>query len=162
LNSINIKIILTNYTNKLNFFDNLTEKARKDCKCLSLATSSIFIIYSHLSLQLQIWRIICWLAWVLTSGIYSIHPLHHGLSARRCPMSSHFLTRCVSRLLGLGLVSWAFARFGVHRLSLRLPYLGVFPFTFLHLPLDFIRVSSFTTDVSAPIGRPLSYSLFRW
>ena len=40
------------------------------------------------------------------------------------------------------MVSWAFACVGVHRLSLRLPYLGVFPFTLLHLPLNFIRVSS--------------------
>src|SRR6218665_3866383 len=38
------------------------------------------------------------------------------------------------------MVSWAFARVGVHRLSL--PYLGVIPSTLLHLPLDFIRVSS--------------------
>src|SRR6218665_341766 len=41
-------------------------------------------------------------------------------------MSPHFLTRCVSRQLGLALVSWAFAPIGVHRPSLRLPYLGVF------------------------------------
>src|SRR6218665_1577255 len=34
-------------------------------------------------------------------------------------MSHLFLTRCVSQLLGLALVSWAFARIGVHRL----PYL---------------------------------------
>src|SRR6218665_1529748 len=68
----------------------------------------------------------------------------------QCPMSPHFLTtctctcicRCISRLLELALVSWAFTRVGVHRLSLRLPYLGVFPFTLLHLPLNFIRVSS--------------------
>src|SRR6218665_3982834 len=53
----------------------------------------------------------------------------------QCP-----LTWRVSRLLGLDLVSWVFARVGVHRLSL-LPCLGVFPFT-LHLQLDFIRVSS--------------------
>src|SRR6218665_1753009 len=39
----------------------------------------------------------------------------------QCP-----LTRSVSRLLGLALVSWAFARVGVQRLSLCLPYLGVF------------------------------------
>ena len=32
-------------------------------------------------------------------------------------MSSHFLTRLVSRLLGLAQVSWATARVGVHRLS---------------------------------------------
>src|SRR6218665_880545 len=41
-------------------------------------------------------------------------------------MSPHFLTRCLSRLLGLDLVSWAFACVGVHRPSLRLPHLGVF------------------------------------
>ena len=57
-------------------------------------------------------------------------------------MSPHLLTRWVSRLLGLTLASWATVCVGVHRLSLRLPYLGVFPFTLLHLPLDFIRVSS--------------------
>jgi len=39
-------------------------------------------------------------------------------------------------------VSWAYVRVGVHRLSLCLPYIGVIPSTFLHLPLDFIRVSS--------------------
>ena len=38
------------------------------------------------------------------------HPSIHGLNVRRCPMSPHFLTRWVSRLLGLALVSWAFAR----------------------------------------------------
>src|SRR6218665_3832819 len=72
----------------------------------------------------------------------SIHLLLHGLSARRCPMSPHFLTRRVSRLLGLAMVSWAFTLVGVHRLSLHLPYLGVFPFTLLHLPLNLICVSS--------------------
>src|SRR6218665_1051460 len=51
-------------------------------------------------------------------------------------MSPHFLT--TSRLLRQALVSWASVRVGV----LRLPYLDVFPFTFLHLPLNFIRVSS--------------------
>src|SRR6218665_979990 len=40
-------------------------------------------------------------------------------------LSPHFLTRSISRLLGLVVVSWAFARVGVHRLSLRPPYLGV-------------------------------------
>ena len=39
-------------------------------------------------------------------------------------------------------MSWAFVRVGVHCLSLCLPYSGVIPSTFLHLPLDFIRVSS--------------------
>src|SRR6218665_1163969 len=41
------------------------------------------------------------------------------------------------------LLFWAFARVGVHRLSLHLIYLGVFPFTFLLLPLNFICVSSY-------------------
>ena len=74
----------------------------------------------------------------------SIHSFLHGLSARRCPMSPHFLTRWVSRLLGLALVSWVFARVGVHHLSLHLPHLGVFHSLscVLHLPLNFIRVSS--------------------
>src|SRR6218665_2701992 len=72
----------------------------------------------------------------------SIHPLRHGLSALSCPISYHFLTMSVSRLLGLALVSCrAFSRVGVHRLSLRPPYLGVFPITLLHLPLNLIRVS---------------------
>src|SRR6218665_2926926 len=44
--------------------------------------------------------------------------------------------------LQTALVPWAFAGVGVHRLSLRLSYLGVFPFTLFHLPLNFIRVSS--------------------
>src|SRR6218665_2962582 len=72
----------------------------------------------------------------------SIHPSLHSLCAHRCPMSPHFVTMYVSRLLGLALVHWAFARVGVHCLSVRLPYLGVFPFTLLRLPLNFIRVSS--------------------
>src|SRR6218665_993297 len=61
-----------------------------------------------------------------------------GPTARRFPLSPHFLSRWVSRLIrfpGLQpvLVSIAF--------PIRLPYLGVFPFT-LHLLLNFIRVSS--------------------
>ena len=79
----------------------------------------------------------------LHNYLQSLRPLLHGLSAHRCQMSSHFLARWVSRPLGLALVSWAFARVGVRRLSsLRLPDLGVFPFTLLHLPLNFIRASS--------------------
>src|SRR6218665_3117046 len=38
-------------------------------------------------------------------------------------MSHLFLIRRVSQLLGLALVSWAFARIGFHRPSLRFPYL---------------------------------------
>src|SRR6218665_460850 len=44
------------------------------------------------------------------------------------------------QLLGLALVSWAFTRIGVHRPSLRFPYL-VFSIR-SYLPLDFNRVSS--------------------
>src|SRR6218665_3387238 len=40
-------------------------------------------------------------------------------------MSPHFLT-IREFLLGLALVSWAFARVGVQHPSLRLPYIGVF------------------------------------
>ena len=69
-------------------------------------------------------------------------------------MFPHFLTRCVSRLLGLALVSWATARVGVHRLSLCLPYLGVIPSTLLRLPLDFIRVNSLR-----PIRRICTHSV---
>jgi len=61
-----------------------------------------------------------------TYNTVSVHPLLHGLSARRCPKSPLFITRWVSRLLGLTLVSWAFAHVGVQCFSLRLPYLGVF------------------------------------
>jgi len=57
-------------------------------------------------------------------NIHPIHPLLHGLSAHRCPMSPHFLTRWVSRLLGLVLVSWAFAR-NAHK----------YAFIFIHMTL---------------------------
>ena len=72
----------------------------------------------------------------------SIHPFLHGLSACRCPMSNHFLTRWVFRLLGW---LWYPRLSPVLRsiaFSLRLPYLDVFPFTLLHLPLNFTHVSS--------------------
>src|SRR6218665_1177151 len=69
-------------------------------------------------------------------------------------------TPMVSRLLRLALVSWATARVDVHRLSLRLPYLGVIPFT-LHLPLDFIRVFPLRPTYLHPFGRPFTYSLFK-
>src|SRR6218665_1565875 len=56
----------------------------------------------------------------------------------QCPISSSLGE--FSQLLGLALVSWAFARIGVHRPSLRLPYL-VFSIR-SYLTLDFNRVSS--------------------
>ena len=55
----------------------------------------------------------------------------------QCP-----LTISLGEFPGLALVSWAFARVGVHRLSFRLPYLGVCPFTLRHLPLKFSGVFS--------------------
>src|SRR6218665_1299013 len=55
-----------------------------------------------------------------------------GLNARRSPMSHLFLTRRVSQLLELTLVSWAFARIGVHRPSLCLPYLMFSICSFCH------------------------------
>src|SRR6218665_1578242 len=75
-----------------------------------------------------------------------------GLNARRSPMSHLFLTRRVSQLLGLALVSWAFARIGVHRPSLHFPYL-VFSIC-SYLPSDFNRVSSLRPTYRHPFGRP--------
>src|SRR6218665_354866 len=46
-----------------------------------------------------------------------------GLNAVGVQCSHLFLTRCVSQLLGLALVSLAFARIGIHRPSLCLPEL---------------------------------------
>src|SRR6218665_3510943 len=86
------------------------------------------------------------------------HPLINGLITRRCPMSPHFLTRRVSRLLGLALVSWAFACVGVHRLSLCLPYLSVFPFTLLHSGFH-SSVSSLRPTYLHPYSRPFTCSL---
>ena len=93
-------------------------------------------------------------------SIPSIHPLLHGLN-RRCPMPPHFLTRWVSRLLGLALVSWAFTRVGVHRLPLRLPNLSVFLIHSSSLAIEFYSCFFLMIDVSAPIGRPsLTHFLF--
>src|SRR6218665_3009499 len=80
-----------------------------------------------------------------------------GLNTRRSPMFHLFLTKRVSQLLRLALVSWAFARIGVHRPSLRLPYL-VFSIC-SYLPLDFNRVSSLRPTYRHPFGRPFTHSL---
>jgi len=117
-----------------------------------------------------------WLIWLQSLHIqyylkrheYSFH-LHStqfssiqvllSYTARWCPKPLHFLTRWVSRLLGLALVSWATAT--VRQVlvsiafSLRLPYLGVFPFTLLHLP--FLRPT-----YPHSFYRPFTNSLFRW
>ena len=54
-------------------------------------------------------------------------------------------------------MSWAFARIGVRRPSLRFPYL-VFSIR-SYLPLDFNRVSSLLPTNRHPFGRPFTYSL---
>src|SRR6218665_3418802 len=56
-------------------------------------------------------------------------------------------------------MSWDFARIGVHRPSLRFPYL-VFSIR-SYLPLDFNRVSSLRPSYRHPFGRSFTYSLFR-
>src|SRR6218665_3219580 len=74
----------------------------------------------------------------------------------QCPIASSIH---VGELLGLALVSWAFARIGVHRPSLRLPYL-VFSIR-SYLPLDLNRVSSLRPTYRHPFGRPFPYPLSR-
>ena len=59
--------------------------------------------------------------------------------------------------MGLALVSWAFARIGVHRPSLRFPYL-MFSIR-SYLPLDFNCVSSLRPAYRHAFGRPFTYSL---
>ena len=49
-----------------------------------------------------------------------------------------------------------------HVLWCGLTSLGVIPSTLLHLPLDFIHVSSLQLMYLCPFGRPFIYSLFRW
>ena len=89
-----------------------------------------------------------------------------GPTASWCPMSPFFLTRWVSRLFELALVSWTFARVGVHRLSLRLPYLGIFS---IHSSpaIGFHSCFFSTTDVFAPIWSTLhllmvSFQTWNW
>ena len=95
-------------------------------------------------------------SWMASVHI-STHLLLYGLSARRCPMSTHFLTRWISRLLVLALVSWAFAGAGVHRLSLLPSMSQCFS---IHSSSPAIHSCFFfMTDVSAPIDRPFAYSL---
>src|SRR6218665_3297904 len=55
------------------------------------------------------------------------------------------------------LVSWAFARIGVYRPSLHLPYLVFSIRSFL--PLDFNRVSSLRPTYRHLFGRPFTYLL---
>src|SRR6218665_2975507 len=57
--------------------------------------------------------------------IPSIHPLLHGLSARRCPLTSS-LGEFPGYWDWIWYPAWDFARVGVQPFSLRLPHLGVF------------------------------------
>src|SRR6218665_1547991 len=62
--------------------------------------------------------------------------------------------------MGLALVSWAFARIGVHRPSLRFPYLiGVFGL--LLSAIGFQSCFFFTADVSPPIRSTLHLLTFQ-
>ena len=93
-----------------------------------------FVVHIVEAKEQSTYKVIYCNMWKFMADIHpSIDPWVQG---RRCPMSPHFLTRWVSRLLGLALVSSAFARDGVHRLSLCRCYLGVILSTFLYLPLD--------------------------
>src|SRR6218665_328842 len=83
-------------------------------------------------------------------SLSNVHPLLHGLSARRCPMSPHFLTRwlwypglspvLVSNACPFAFHIWVF-----------------FSFTLIRLPVDFIRLF-LTVAVPAPRHQPSSYT----
>src|SRR6218665_652863 len=72
----------------------------------------------------------------------------------------HFLTKCISRLLALVLVSWAFARVGVHSLFLLPSISRCFSIHSSSPAIEFHSRFFVTTDVSATIVRPFTYSLF--
>jgi len=78
-----------------------------------------------------------------------------GFIARWCPMSPHFFASWAFKLLGLALVSWVTARVGVHRLSPTPSISRCFPFS-LHLPLDFIHVSSLRPTYLHAFDRPFT------
>src|SRR6218665_3807392 len=73
--------------------------------------------------------------------------------------SAYFILFIFYIRVAVCLVSWAFARIGVHRPSLRFPYLEFSIRSYL--PLNFNRVSSLRPTYRHPFGRPFSYSLFR-
>jgi len=89
----------------------------------------------------------------------------HGLSARRCLMSPHFLTGWTSRLLGLALVSWAFVRVAWRPSSFPLPSIPwcvLHSLSILHLTLNFIRVSSLRLMYMHSMVDPSLTHFFRW
>ena len=87
------------------------------------------------------------------------HPKYNAHIIFNMGRLMHISQNYTSGLLGLALMSWAFARIGVHRPSLRLPYL-LFSIR-SYLPLDFNRVSYLRPTYCHPFGRPFTYSLFR-
>src|SRR6218665_902966 len=84
-------------------------------------------------------------------SVGSTPPIHVGV---QCPLTSS---------LGEfpGYYDWALARIGVHRLFLWLRYIGVFPLPSSSPAIELHSCFFFTTGVSAPIGRPFTYSFFR-
>ena len=81
------------------------------------------------------------------------------------PVVQCFLTSALGKFpaIGTGYCILGYRLCCVHCLfPIRLPYLGVFPFTLLLLPLDFIRVSSLRPTYLHPFGRFFTYSLVRW
>jgi len=114
------------------------------------AFANIMKFRKHLFLKPVLTVLSCFLRcgrWILLfdvaySWLFGATKLYNpGFIDRWSPMSNHFLTRCPSLF------------------PLRLPYLGVFPFTF-YLPLDFINISSLRPTYLHPHGRPFTYSLF--
>src|SRR6218665_3221585 len=97
-------------------------------------------------------------AYYLLGFIHSFIHTEHLYSASSRELLRGAPDSSAAKKSRLALVSWAFARIGVHRPSLRFPYL-VFSIR-SDLPLDFNRVSSLRPTYRHPFGRPFTYSLF--
>ena len=90
---------------------------------------------------------------------YKIHPLLHGLSARRCPMSPH----CVSiQAIGTGSGILGFRPYWCPFLFPSSSVSGCFSIHSSSPAIEFHSCFILMTDVSVPIDRPFTYSLFRW
>src|SRR6218665_345296 len=86
----------------------------------------------------------------------SIHPLLHGLSAHRCPISPH---SSLGEFPGYWDWLWsppAFARVSVYRLSLSLAISQCFSIHSSSSAIEFHLGFFFMTGVSALIGRPFT------
>src|SRR6218665_15557 len=89
---------------------------------------------------------------------YMIHPLLHGLSARRCPMSPH----CVSiQAIGTGSGILGFRPYWCPFLFPSSSVSGCFSIHSSSPAIEFHSCFILMTDVSVPIDRPFTYSLFR-